>query len=47
MEPNKVEYNPLSDVEPGMGIQFQTLGDADQQQIQSFVGRRETIFYDD
>ena len=41
------EYNDLSDAEPGMGIQFQGLPGADREQIQAFVGRRDSIFYED
>ncbi len=41
------EYNELSDAEPGMGIQFEALAKGDAEQIQTFVGRRDSIFYDD
>lgn len=41
------EYNELSDADPGMGIQFKALNNADQETIQRFVGRRDSIFYAD
>lgn len=41
------EFNESSDAEPGMGIQFDALSRDDQEQIQAFVGRRDSIFYDD
>lgn len=41
------EYNPDSDAEPGMGLQFTNLTDQDKGRIQAFVNRRETIFFED
>jgi uncharacterized protein (TIGR02266 family) len=37
------EYN---EGEPGMGLEFITLSDADRQRVEAFVARRDTIFYD-
>ncbi len=41
------EYNELSDAQPGMGIQFQGLSSEERERIQAFVGRRDSIFYDE
>jgi len=41
------EYNDMSDAEPGMGIQFKALTRADQEQVQAFVDRRDSIFFAD
>lgn len=41
------EYNPASDVNPGMGLEFVNLSDEDKQRIQAFIKNRETLFYDE
>jgi len=41
------EYNPDSDANPGMGLEFVNLSDEDRQRIDAFIKNRETLFYDD
>jgi uncharacterized protein (TIGR02266 family) len=42
-----VEYNPLSDGHPGMGLQFVDLKEKDRVRIEQFVKMRGTLFYAD
>lgn len=41
------DYDPDSDLYPGMGLRFLDLADAERVRIESFVQQRDTIFYDD
>jgi uncharacterized protein (TIGR02266 family) len=40
-------FNELSDTPPGMGVRFTNLGDAAVSLIQSFLERRDPLFFDD